>query len=66
MEEVMDLLNKMLQNVIIINTGDYPEKDKLESQQIMNSSFDEVIEQTSQETINMLVYKEWKSKKSLK
>ena len=64
MEEVMDILNSMFQNVVSINTGNYSEEIKLESQKIMDDTFDFVIENTAQQTINALVYDEWKKSKS--
>lgn len=59
-EEISIRLQDMLENVMRIQSMDLPQSKKDEAITIMSSTLDTVVEETSQTTIDTLVYKEYK------
>ena len=63
MTDSIEILHRMISNVMEIDRGDYPQKIKDDSKKIMNQSLDFTIEETSTGKINQLVIKEYRKRK---
>lgn len=60
---MQDILNNMMQMVMTIDTGDYPQSIKDESKRELDKAFDMIVEELGETKINQLVYEQLKKNK---